>query len=313
MKKLRLLLLSAALPALCGCASFNSGDIKVERAAAMAMLTDASLIPFADLQVYWQNFPYRSPTDSIGEGSISNPKVITPVPVQPEEIADLSERAKDIFGKAGLYDPAKGRGTLRLTLTSLGRWTYSDLFRSFLVETGFIFILPATLQVNYLITADFEVPGGTVQVETAARNRTTFHLLMAPLYPFFSPGRRETGLINQMLWRSATDVYAKLKAAGGHQGTLPPPAQEKQERTIPGPPVNPDRTWLPGKEDGAPDVLPEAPDKTWVVPATDSKAPQYPDVKPAPSDRAWEVKPAPSANPAAQPAAAQRQAAPAAE
>lgn len=66
MKKLRLLLISAALPAFCGCASFNSGDIKVERETAREMLTNSPVTPFADLQVSWQGLPYRAPTDSIG-------------------------------------------------------------------------------------------------------------------------------------------------------------------------------------------------------------------------------------------------------
>jgi hypothetical protein len=303
MKKLFLLLVSAALPALCGCASFNSGDLKVERGTARAMLTDTSITPFSGLEVYWQNFPYRSPTDSIGEGSISNPKVRKPEPVLPEEILGLSSRAKKIFGKAGLYNRRKGRGTLRLTLTSLGRWTYGDLFRSYLVETGFIFILPSTLQVNYLLTADFAVSSGTVRIETEGRNRTTFHLLMAPLFPFSPPGRRETGLINQMLWRSAADVYTKLKTAGGPAEALPPPEEEVLKHTIPGPPLAPDRTWLPGKEDGSPEVRPEAPDKTWVVPAAGSKAPQQQEVNPYPPDRALETKPATNNTVQAAPAA----------
>lgn len=297
MKKLKLLLISAALPAFCGCASFNSGDIKVERDTARAMLTDTSITPFAGLQVSWQGLPYRAPTDSIGEGSISNPKVLRPSPVPPEDAEYFTARARDIFGKAGLYDRKKGSGTLRLTLTSFGRWTYGDLFRSYLVETGFIFIIPSTLQVNYLLSADFAVSTGAVHVETLGRNKTTFHLLMAPLYPFFSPGRREAALLGQMLWRSATDVYASLKAAGGKPGVLPPPAEEKPERTLSGPPVEPDRTWLPGKEPGAADVAPQAPDKTWVVPVKDSNAPQQTEVRPVRPDSTWTVKPAPQAAP----------------
>jgi hypothetical protein len=301
MKKLKLLAISAALPVLCGCASFNSGDIKVQREAARAMLTDDTIVPFSDLQVSWQGLPYRSPTDSIGEGSISHPKVLKPSPLPEEDTADFAARAREVFAKAGLFDAKRGRGTLRLTLNSLGRWTYGDLFRSYLVETGFIFILPSTLQVNYLLTADFAVSSGTAHVETVGRNKTTFHLLMAPLYPFFSPGRREGGLLNQMLWRTATDVYAKLKAGGGTPAPLPPPAPVKDVKTVSGPPVEPDRTWLPGKEAGAPDVVPESPDKTWVVPVADSKTPQQPEVTPAKADRTWEVKTATPA--AAQPAA----------
>jgi hypothetical protein len=217
----------------------------------------------------------------------------------------MAARARDVFAKAGLYDKKKGRGELRLTLTSFGRWTYNDLFRSYLVETGFIFILPSTLQVNYLLSADFAVSSGTMHVDTEAANKTTFHILMAPLYPFLSPGRRENQLIGQMLWRSATDVYTLLKSAGGVAAAMPPTEEEKARRTLSGPPLEPDRTWLPGKQDGEPEtVQPETPDKTWVVPGKDASGPQKPAVTPAKADKTWAVNtPAAASAQAAQPAA----------
>ena len=285
--KNKLFLLLAALPAFWGCASFNSGDIRVERGTAQAMLEDKALIPFSEIEISWQNFPYRAPTDSIGEGS-TRPKKIKPRPVEQDDLAAFSGRAREIFARAGLYDKARGQGTLRLDLTSFGRWTYGDLFHSFLVDTGFIFIIPASLRVNYYLAADFAVSTSTMRVETEARHKTTFHLLMAPLYPFFSPGARETGLLRQMLWRSATDVYAKLKAAGAAPRQLPPKAVRPESETpsISAPPMAPDRTWLPGQPlEGAPAnaepaPLPEKPDQTWVVP---SAQPQAEAAQPAPA------------------------------
>ena len=41
----------------------------------------------------------------------------------------------------------------------------------------------ASLRVNYFLTADFAAGGKAVRVETEARNKTTFHLLLAPLSP----------------------------------------------------------------------------------------------------------------------------------
>lgn len=303
MKKIRLLLLLATLPAFWGCASFNSGDIRVERGTAQAMLEDKALIPFSELEVSWQNFPYRAPTDSIGEGS-TRPKKIKPLPVEQDDAAAFGRKAREIFAQAGLYDKARGQGTLRLELTSFGRWTYGDLFHSFLVDTGFIFIIPASLRVNYYLAADFAVSeavasavsqasgpqtaSGTVRVETEARHKTTFHLLMAPLYPFFSPGARENGLLRQMLWRSATDVYARLKAAGSAPRQLPPKVKPPESETpsISAPPMAPDRTWLPGQPlEGAPAsaqpaLVPEKPDQSWVVP---SAQPQVPEEQQAPA------------------------------
>ena len=293
MKINRLLLFLAALPALWGCASFNSGDILVERGTARAMLSDKDLTPFSEIQVSWQTFPYRAPTDSIGEGS-TRPKKIKPLPVDPADAAAFSRKAREIFAKAGLYDKARGRGTLRLELTSFGRWTYGDLFRSYLVDTGFIFLIPSSLRVNYYLAADFAVSSGAVRVETEARNKTTFHLLMAPLYPFFSPGVRENGLLKQMLWRSATDVYARLKAAGAAARELPPKAAqpEPEQQALSIPPLQPDRTWLPGQAAvGAPaaaepEILPQKPDQTWVVPSDQPQAPAAPQLKAAPAPQA---------------------------
>lgn len=253
MKNLKILFLSAALPALWGCASFNHGDILVERSAARAMLEDSSIRPFAEVSVSWKNFPYRSASDAIGEGSVSTPKKPKPVPVPPEVSADFTRLARDVFSRAGLYDREKGNGTLTLEMTTFGRWTYRELLRSYLVDTSFIFILPSSLRVNYYLTADFQGSTGTVALATEATNKTTFHLLLAPLYPFTAPGGRENKLLRQMLWRTATDVYAKIKSSGRAdpaaqpvqpQPAVPPaasPADEENAGLVP--PVEPSRDW----------------------------------------------------------------------
>jgi hypothetical protein len=311
MKINKLLLLLAALPVFCGCASFNSGDILVEKSTARAMLDDKALVPFSEIQVSWENFPYRSPTDSIGEGSTS-PKKLKPVPVEPDDSAEFRSTAREIFSKAGLYDKERGRGTLRLELTSFGRWTYGNLFRSYLVDTAFIFIIPSSLRVNYYLAADFAVSSGTVRVETEARHKTTFHLLMAPLYPFFSPGVRENSLLKQMVWRSATDVYAKLKAAGSAPLALPPKAaqQEPGTPTDLAPPLQPDRTWLPPGEtvEGAPageaaPIIPDKPDRTWVVPSAQPQLPAAQNGTAVSAPQAEPASQAPAAPAAPKPAA----------
>jgi len=289
MKNIKLTLLLAALPAFWGCASFNSGDTRVDRSMAMAMLEDKAVVPFAEVEISWRNFPYRAPTDSIGEGSASRPaKKIKPVPVGYGDEADFVAEAREIFNRAGLYDKARGQGTLRLELTTFGRWTYGDLFRSFLVDTGFIFIIPASLRVNYFMTADFAAGGKTVRVETEATNKTTFHLLLAPLYPFLSPGAKENSLLRQMLWRSATDTYSRLKAAGVPAAPLPPKTQEQRDADLPlsGPPVQPDRTWLPGESNSSEvPAAPEEPAKTWTVdtPPAEQAAQPAPVSTPAPA------------------------------
>ena len=245
----KLLLLLAVLPAFWGCASFNHGDILVERSAAKAMLEDTSIRPFSEVKLSWKNFPYRSASDLIGEGSVSRPKKPKAVPAPPEDAADLTRQAREVFSKAGLYDSQKGYGTLTLELTTFGRWTYRELMRSYLVDTSFIFIIPSALRVNYFLAADFQTSTGPARVETEATNKTTFHLLLAPLYPFTAPGGRENKLLKQLLWRSATDVYLKLKTAGQAQPGPQPavqaasPAPAPEAEPVPVPPDEPARDW----------------------------------------------------------------------
>jgi len=208
----------AAVLMLSGCASFNSGDVLAPRTELRRMLADRDIRPFAQIRVAWKNFPYKNPTDTIGEGVIDPPKP-RPVPVSIKDAAWLTKRAKAIFSEAGLYDAERGSGTLRISLISYGRWTYGEIFRSFLVDTGYIFLIPASLRVNYQLVAEYAGPGGKTAVEEIGRNKTTFHALILPLYPLFSPGAKERALLKNMLWKAATDVYAGIKRpdAGGHE------------------------------------------------------------------------------------------------
>lgn len=230
-----------ALLAACGCISVRSGDILVERETMASMMEDKSIKPFSQIDVSWMNYPYRGPTDSIGEGSVSNPKKIMPVPVEYNDMNSFRKEVKETLSEAGLYDPVKGSGKIKIDMLSFGKWTYRDLFSSYLVDTGFIFILPSSLKVNYYITAECQTSTGTAKIEVLGQHKTIFHLLMAPLYPFSSPSSKEHGLINQMLWRAATDIYSALKkaeaektskeaaakasAAQNPQQTQPPPTQ----------------------------------------------------------------------------------------
>lgn len=255
MKNHRIFLAAAAALSACGCVSFNSGDVRVERETARAMFDDRALTPFAEIQLSWKNYPYRSPTDAIAgdttvdeKGNFSSQKV-KPVPAPPDDTAALLKAARRIFSEAGLYDRKKGRGTLRLELASMNRWTYGDLISSYLVDTSFIFLIPSSLRVTYLLGAEFETSTGPVKVETLGQNKTTFHLLLAPLYPFFAPGGKEKGLLRQMLWRSATEVYDRLRRAGQAppESQAAPPAAETQAPAAVQPPA-PEQSAPPESE-----------------------------------------------------------------
>ncbi|MEA3306886.1 MAG: hypothetical protein U9Q34_03775 [Elusimicrobiota bacterium] len=205
--KFKKILLPLAFMLLTGCASFQSGDILSSRTTIRKMLNDKNIQPFAKIEVSWKNFPYKSASDSIGIGSITNPPKPQAYPVRRKDSNYLQRKAKDVFSDAGLYDSEKGKGTLTLEMVSFGKWTYGDLFRSFLVDTGWIMILPASLRVNYLMQADFEINGQPAIVKETATHKTTFHALIFPLYPLFSPGMKEKSMIRNMLWKCATDIY----------------------------------------------------------------------------------------------------------
>jgi len=229
--RLKHLLIPAALLMASGCASFTSGDVLISRGDLRRMLDEREVKPASEISVVWKNFPYKNPTDTIGEGAINPPKP-QPDPVPVSDLVWLKDRAKDIFSQAGLYDAQKGSGVIKITLTSYGRWTYGELFRSFLVDTGWIFIIPSSLLVNHQLTVEYDGPSGRAGVEELGRNKTTFHAVLFPLYPLFRPGAKEHSLLKNMLWRSATDVYAKAKHAAtagpaAVPGAAPQPAQSR--------------------------------------------------------------------------------------
>jgi len=246
--------LAAAL--LCaGCISFQSGNKAPEKNALKALREDKTLKPFSEIQVSWQNLPFRNPTDAIGEGSVSNPPKYGPVPIGREELKYFRLKAVEILTEAGLYDPKNGSGTLKLGLATSGRWTYHDLFKFYLVDTMLIFILPSTISSSYTMTAEFPTPSGTQRTVTTAFNKTTFHLLLAPLYPFFPPGAKRKSLIQQMLRQTSVEIHEKMKHPDRGTGDPDKQALSDENQAPPAPPMPPSRTWIP-KDEAAPDAAP---------------------------------------------------------
>ncbi len=247
--KFKVFIIQAALIFATGCASFNSGDVVISRADLRRMLDEKGVKPASDIQVAWRNFPYKNPTDTIGEGAIDSPKP-KPAPVPLSDLIWLKENARNIFSEAGLYDALTGSGTIKITLTSYGRWTYGGISRTFMVDTPLVFILPSTLQVNHQLVVDYDELSGRAKAEEIGRTNTTFHALLFPLYPLFSPGAKEHSLLKNMLWRSATDIYIKAKRANIPAApaeapeAAPQPAQvrpaETQKALSPAPEETPD-------------------------------------------------------------------------
>ncbi|MFA6435039.1 MAG: hypothetical protein WCW52_10120 [Elusimicrobiales bacterium] len=242
--KFKALLLPAALLLSSGCVSFNSGDVRVSRSDRRRMLDERGVKPAAEIKVVWENFPYKNPTDTIGEGSLNPPKP-RPVPVQINDLVWLKDHAEDIFSEAGLYDVRTGSGAITITLLSYGRWTYGEIFRSFLVDTGYIFIIPATLQVNHQLAVEYDGPSGRAGAEEIGRTRTTFHAVLFPLYPLFRPGAQEHSLLKKMLRRAAVDVYTKAKRAAA---AAAPPSSLQPAQTPATAPAGAPKTQPPVEE-----------------------------------------------------------------
>lgn len=169
------------------------------------MDADKSKPVFSGLEVSWKQVPFKSSTELIGNPS--ERKQPQPQAVEPWKESYLAEKARDIFSDAGIYDLKSGTGTLKVSLVSYGNWTYKSLSGGFLVDTPFIMILPQSIGVNYIFTAEGEISGKPFKVEESAQLKTTFHALLFPLYPLFRPGSQEKSLIRNMLWKLSGGIY----------------------------------------------------------------------------------------------------------
>jgi hypothetical protein len=251
------ILLMAAL-GLSGCASFQSGDVRVDRNHLRDMLADREIIPFSAIKFTWTNYPYFNPAELIGQGTVEGTPPPKPVPVGREEFFEFRRKAEKVMAEAGLYDRARGKGTLYLDLTSYGRWTYRDLFGSFLVETPWIMIFPRSLRANYRLTVTSDRDKFTL-AEELATHRTVFHALIFPLYPFASPGARESALHRNLLWKTATDVYASLKNPPAPAEDAGPAPEEETGTPVPQAPEEIEHSPVVYPEPGSTQKLPGTP------------------------------------------------------
>lgn len=229
----RLALLLAAF-SLASCASFKNVDIP-PRNIVQEMARDKELKSFSKVLVRWRNYPFKTYAQSIGYTDAEKEK-IKPVNVEYKDYSRFKGRVLKIFKESGLYDAENGTGTLRVDLLTFGRWTYSELFSSYLTDTSWIYILPSSIKVNYYMVTEIEQGELSAKVEETASVKTTFHLLLFPIYPLASFSGGEKSLIKQMLWKTAADVYLKQKG-------LNDASQGKQEEKLPPQPPLPPQEY----------------------------------------------------------------------
>lgn len=188
------------------CASFKTID-PFPRKVVYDASKDKEKKPFAKILVRWRNYPLMTYGDMIGYTDEEKAK-IKPEDVPYEDYIKFKKRVISAFKETGMYDEKTGTGTVKVDLTSYGRWTYGELTRSFLTETSFIYILPRSLKVNYHMKVEIEREGVYKSAEEISSIKTTFHLLIFPLYPFASFAGAEKGILKNMVWKAVTDSYS---------------------------------------------------------------------------------------------------------
>jgi hypothetical protein len=188
------------------CVSFKNID-PYPRSTIYEIEKDTAKKPFSKILVRWRNYPLMTYNDTIGysEEEKANMK---PIEVPYEDYIKFKKKILKTFKELGLYDENKGNGTIKIDLTSYGRWTYGELTRSFLTETSFIYIIPRSLKVNYYMTIETEKDGIKKKAEEFSYIKTTFHLLLFPLYPLSTFNSSENSVLKNMIWKAAIKTYS---------------------------------------------------------------------------------------------------------
>jgi hypothetical protein len=195
-KKIFCVLLGAALQA--GCASFASisRDAPAQPPACLGVAG-----PYSDLAGSWEQFPITGVRDYL-EGN-ENPKA---GPVTDKDSIFLEKAARSAFAEKGLLDGKKGSGIITVKLVSLNRWTYGRLARSVFSDTAFLFLLPTSVKTGHKLEVTACRNGLCRNYSGMGTVKTTFQLLLLPLYPFTLPSVKERSVIRRLLENAATQT-----------------------------------------------------------------------------------------------------------
>lgn len=152
--------------------------------------------PFAKILVQWKNYKY-SDYHKVNQ-LLKNEEDVIPVEVEQDDYLKLKKRLINIFKENGLYDEVNGTGTVKVVVITYGRWDYSELFSTFLVDTGYVLILPSSIVVKYKMFFDAEQQEFKYKTQKEAYVKTTFHFLLFPFYPFSTYSGKEKFVFNNM-------------------------------------------------------------------------------------------------------------------
>lgn len=196
----------------CGCMSYNKAGVvtrgQMQEARACA---SGQSRKFKEISVDWKQRLLR--TDAQTTGLSPQEKKVPPLPVDDADQLWLDKLVRQRFAEAGLYDPETGSGTLRVVVISYNRWSYGQLTHGFLIDTSWLFILPASISTVHYMNFSMQQDDNTVEFTKNATVKTCFHMLLFPLYPFMPPGRSETGALKSLVDAGALSILTERQAA----------------------------------------------------------------------------------------------------
>jgi hypothetical protein len=160
--------------------------------------------PYKKILVRWINYPYKD----FHKFSYLEKNADDIKPVEVDEKSYLKFKSKIIneFKESGLYDEENGSGTVKILLTTYGRWTIKELLSTYLVDTAYIFLLPSSLEVNYIMKVKAEKEDKTINFEKQGQVKTTFFFLFLPVSIFSSFGGSEKTVLNNLIYQTIAEL-----------------------------------------------------------------------------------------------------------
>ncbi len=191
-----------ALAFLSSCVS--SSKVSIVPRSELIELSKKEKIPYKTILVQWKNYKY---SDYHKVNYLEKtPEDVLPSEVDEKDYKNFKKKVINIFRENGLYDEVNGTGTVKISLITYGRWDYSELFSTYLVDTGYVLLLPSSITVTYRMTVKAEQNGKEAKLQNESSVKTTFFFLLFPLYPFSTFSGSEKTVLNNMIYKTAIDL-----------------------------------------------------------------------------------------------------------
>jgi len=191
-----------ALVFLSSCVS--SSKVSIVPRSELIELSKKEKIPYKTILVQWKNYKY---SDYHKVNYLEKtPEDVLPAEVDEKDYKNFKKKVINIFRENGLYDEVNGTGTVKISLITYGRWDYSELFSTYLVDTGYVLLLPSSITVTYRMTVKAEQNGKEAKLQNESSVKTTFFFLLFPLYPFSTFSGSEKTVLNNMIYKTAVDL-----------------------------------------------------------------------------------------------------------